>query len=388
MIRIIKFKEENVQITKGGKGAVGSSTKAPNGKYVHHRKKSPKKYSKYFTKKTKDGKLLRMGYNISTKKWEVQSVLNPTKEDNSLKEKFLDGIHVDIPEHYFDKYVEFYINPSIKEINDCKKTSGYPFSCRGLINIDGTMIIWRGDLLHDNALRYLTDNPTEWSKKEIKNYNRVSSKPNYILIEIRESNNEICYAGNSYTNEDDIKFDVNVLIKNFTEKNHYLTLSKKYFIDKLSNLNSNIKNESSSIVVHNSPMIGFEDEEKNNLCLYLGHKIIDYFDKYYSEFNKNYVLAVRGDGIELTTNDHFHNSYEWVGNVKTDKQLDGVCSVLINDDIVYSNWNMNNCITAIQKAMNYGKHIYLLTGQIIEYGKDQHNDEVVLKDHHILEVLN
>jgi hypothetical protein len=66
-----------VETTKGGKGPVGSYVKAPGGEYVHSRKHDPSDYSEYRTVK-KNGKLLRLGKNKSTGKWEVQSVL--TKE--------------------------------------------------------------------------------------------------------------------------------------------------------------------------------------------------------------------------------------------------------------------------------------------------------------------
>jgi hypothetical protein len=144
-----------------------------------------------------------------------------------IKEKFLDGLHITLPEEDFDKYVEFYINPSTKEIKDCKDSANYPFACRGIITEDGVMIVWRGDLLHYNALQYLSRNPTEWSKKELKNILR--NKPNYVLIEI-DSHNEVILHNDNYSYGHD--FDIDDLIHNFENKNPYIKLSQKYFIDK------------------------------------------------------------------------------------------------------------------------------------------------------------
>jgi len=64
-----------IRVTKGGRGPVGSAVKAPGGKYIHKRKKSPKKYTKYITVTTNRGNKVRLGWNPRTKKWEAQSVL-------------------------------------------------------------------------------------------------------------------------------------------------------------------------------------------------------------------------------------------------------------------------------------------------------------------------
>jgi len=71
-IQILK----EVETTKGGRGPIGSTVKAPDGEYIHQRKQDPDKYTDYRTIK-KNGKLLRLG-KTKDGKWEVQSVL--TKE--------------------------------------------------------------------------------------------------------------------------------------------------------------------------------------------------------------------------------------------------------------------------------------------------------------------
>lgn len=73
---ILKHWLKEVEITKGEKGPVGSTVKAPGGEYIHQRKHDPDKYTDYRTIK-KNGKLLRLG-KTKDGKWEVQSVL--TKE--------------------------------------------------------------------------------------------------------------------------------------------------------------------------------------------------------------------------------------------------------------------------------------------------------------------
>ena len=90
------------------------------------------------------------------------------------------------------------------------------------------------------------------------------------------------------------------------------------------------------------------------------------------------IFGIRGDDILLSTSDKFYNSYKWVGDIKTDEQLDGICSVL---------YDRNDPIKSIRKAMSYGQHLYLICGDAIEMGMDIYNDEVVLKDHKILKVL-
>ena len=69
-----------IKITKGGKGPIGSSAKAPKGKYIHKRKASPKKFTKYKTITTKNGNKVRLGWNPKTRKWETQSVLKKIKK--------------------------------------------------------------------------------------------------------------------------------------------------------------------------------------------------------------------------------------------------------------------------------------------------------------------
>jgi len=69
-----------IEITKGGKGPVGSKVKAPGGDYIHERKAAPDKKAKYFTIQ-KGGKELRM-MKKPGESTEVQSVLTKT---NSVK---------------------------------------------------------------------------------------------------------------------------------------------------------------------------------------------------------------------------------------------------------------------------------------------------------------
>ena len=70
----------NVKIKKGGRGKIGERVRAPGGKYIHVRKRSPKNYTKYITKATKKGKKIRLGWNPKKRKWEVQSILTPFKK--------------------------------------------------------------------------------------------------------------------------------------------------------------------------------------------------------------------------------------------------------------------------------------------------------------------
>jgi len=67
-----------VKIKKGGKGKIGERVKAPKGRYIHKRLKSPKSgKGRYITIRTKSGKLLRIHY--IGKKSEIQSILKPIK---------------------------------------------------------------------------------------------------------------------------------------------------------------------------------------------------------------------------------------------------------------------------------------------------------------------
>lgn len=80
---------KEVETTKGGKSLIGSHVKAPEGEYIHNRKEDPNNYSEYRTIK-KDGKLLRLGKNKSTGKWEVQAVL--TRESKEQDFDFIDAV--------------------------------------------------------------------------------------------------------------------------------------------------------------------------------------------------------------------------------------------------------------------------------------------------------
>jgi hypothetical protein len=119
-----------------------------------------------------------------------------------------------------------------------------------------------------------------------------------------------------------------------------------------------------------------------NIMDQIAIEICSYFydndDAIEDQMDDHMTYGIRGDDILLTTDDKFHNSFEWIGDIKTDHQLDGVCAVLLDH---------SDYIKSIRKAMMYGQHIYLICGNAVEMGHDVYNDEVILSNHQILKVL-
>lgn len=101
-----------------------------------------------------------VGLKIDTMINDIKSLSN--NEDKiaikNKKAKYYDSFKKD------EKYYETFINPSLKEINDIKENDQYG-SIRGIIQDDGTLIIWPGSILHDEINRY--------TKKEINVFNGV-----------------------------------------------------------------------------------------------------------------------------------------------------------------------------------------------------------------------
>lgn len=73
-----------------------------------------------------------------------------------LKEKYVDTLEIWNVGKSQKDMVEFFTNPDSKEFRDV--LSEYPNGARGLILKNGDLLVWKGDIIHQNVLFALYDN--------------------------------------------------------------------------------------------------------------------------------------------------------------------------------------------------------------------------------------
>jgi hypothetical protein len=142
------------------------------------------------------------------------------QRNNKINEKFLNGIHVHTP-YEFNEYTEFYINPNSTEVNEIFKINA---GMRGIITIKGDLVIWRDDLLHNDALRSLQqdDQTKNWIKSNLDfdfSGQKIWCNNKFIPVEMRRKNEFV--LADSITVDDLIKYHFNfkLMYQEFRKKN-------------------------------------------------------------------------------------------------------------------------------------------------------------------------
>lgn len=114
-----------------------------------------------------------------------------------------------------------FMNPSLRELAMIRSEI---YDIKGLINIDGNLIVWSGKKTHQEAMSmliYFSDFNKLFKGDHINLKNR-----NYIIVNIIDYKAYLCEDIDTILKENKINLDI--LIENMLKRNKYIKMSDSY----------------------------------------------------------------------------------------------------------------------------------------------------------------